>query len=561
MDRTWRTPRGAALAVALGLISASCSGGATPSGSGAVPSAPGGAGPAQGGTLSIAYNSDLQHLDPALSYDTVSQPAVRLLFDSLLNYDAGTKLVPALAEAMPTVSADGKTFTFKLHKGVQFVKADGSVLREMTADDVAYSINRVLDPNLKPSPSPVESAFFGNIVGAADVIAGTAKTASGIKVIDPLTVEFDLVNADRTFLNVMATTFSSIVPKEFATEDTAAFDAAPVGTGPFLLKSYTKGQSAQFVRNPHYWQAGQPYLDAVDFRVSVDDDAALLQVEAGQLDILGDPIPSGSFTQVTTDPTYKDQIYHHTLVALWYLWMDTQQPGNGPLTNVKVRQAIAHAIDKDHLVQIQHGAATKIGCIFPPDLAGFDPACDPYDYDPVKAKQMLADAGFASGFKTTLFTDTVDPDPQIAEAIQQDLAQIGITADLQKQEFSTFLDTLFTPHAGPLGYISWYQDYPDTSDFIDPLLTCATTAKGGSNSSQYCNPAVDTAAAAAKGMTDDTARIAAYQEIQRTIMADAPWVPLFSPERYHITTKRVGGMAVHPVWIIDVRSLWIKAGQ
>lgn len=539
------------MAVVMVLMLVSCGGDTAPSGSAV--------GAEEGGTLSIAFNSDIQHLDPALSYDSVSQPAVRLLFDSLLTYDAGTRLVPALADGLPTVSDDGKTYTFRLRSGVQFVNADGSVLREMTADDVAYSINRVLDPGLQPAPSPVESAFFGNIVGATEVIAGTAETASGIRVIDALTVEFALVNADRTFLHVMATTFGSIVPMEFATEDTAAFDAAPVGTGPFLLESYTKGQSAQFVRNPHYWQAGLPHLNAIDFRLGVDGDAALLQVEAGELDVLGDPIPSGSFTQVTTDPTYTDQIYSHTLVDVQFLWMDTQQPDDGPLGNVKVRQAIAHAIDKDHLIQILHGAAIKVGCIFPPDLVGFDLACDPYDYDPAKAQRLLADAGYENGFNTTLFTSTTDPDPQVAEAIQQDLANIGITADLQKQEFSTFLDTLFTPHAGPLGYSGWYQDYPDVSDFIDPLLTCATATQGGANSSQYCNPAVDTAAAAAKGMTDEAARTAAYREIQRTIMADAPWVPLFSPVRYHITSERVGGMAIHPVWLIDVRGLWIEA--
>jgi ABC-type transport system substrate-binding protein len=545
--------RGFVLGLAIAL--AACGGQSVPSSS-----AGGGGGPGQGGTLSIAFNSDIQHLDPALSYDTVSQPAVRLLFDSLLGYDEGTKLVPVLAAEMPSVSADGTQYTFKLQSGIKFVKADGQVLREMTADDVAYSINRVLNPNLKPTPSPVESAFFGNLVGAMDVIGGKAKTASGIKVIDPLTIEFDLVKADRTFLNVMASTFASVVPKEFATEDTAAFDAAPLGTGPFVLKSYTKGQSAQFVRNPVYWQSGLPHLDGVDFRLGVDGDTALQQVEANQLDVMGDPIPSGSFTQVTTDPTYAGQIYHHTLVDVQYLWMDTQQPNDGPLRNVKVRKAIEHSIDKDHIIQIIHGTGKKAGCIFPPDLPGYDPKCDPYDYDPVKAKALLAEAGFGDGFKTKLFTDTVDPEPQVAEAIQQDLAQVGVTAEIQKQEFSTFLDTLFTPHAGPLGYVGWFQDYPDTSDFIDPILSCATTIRGGSNAPQYCNLEVDKAAATAKGMTDQAAREAAYQEIQRTIMDDAPIVPLFYLERFHITSKRVGGMAIHPVWLIDVRTLWVNAG-
>jgi ABC-type transport system substrate-binding protein len=359
----------------------------------------------------------------------------------------------------------------------------------------------------------------------------------------------------------MATTFAAVVPKELATEDTAAFDAAPVGTGPFLLKSYTKGQSAQFVRNPLYWDTGLPHLDGVDFRLSVDGDTQLQQVQADQLDVMGDAIPSGSFTQVTTDPTYTDQIYHHTLVDVQYLWMDTQQPNKGPLSNVKVRQAIEHAIDKDHIVQIIHGTGKKAGCIFPPDLPGYDASCDPYDFDPAKAKALLAEAGFPKGFKTKLVTDTTDPDPQVAEAIQQDLAEVGITAQLETQEFSTFLDTLFTPHTAPLGYVGWYQDYPDTSDFIDPILSCATTVKGGSNAPQYCNEEVDTAAATAKGMTDQAARDAAYQEIQRKIMDDAPIVPIFYLERFNIVSKRVAGFAIHPVWLIDVRSLSIKAGQ
>ena len=248
----------------------------------------------QGGTLSIGWNGEIQWLDPALGYDVTSWPAERLIFEPLLAYDNGITLVPLLADGMPTVSTDGKAYTFKLHSGVNFVNEDGSVLRAMTADDVAYSINRVINPNLKPNPSPVGGGFFGNIVGAADVLSGKAQTASGIKVIDPATIEFDLVQADATFLNVLATPFASIVPKEFAVDDTVAFSAKPVGTGPYLFKSYTKGQGAVFVKNPGYWQAGQPYLDEIDYKTGQDDNAMLQQIEAGTLDLMGDPIPPPS---------------------------------------------------------------------------------------------------------------------------------------------------------------------------------------------------------------------------------------------------------------------------
>jgi ABC-type transport system substrate-binding protein len=570
----WRT---SALGVIVILVASACGTQRSPAPSGGGSVAPGASAPAgsaaatsgasapantpQGGTLSIGWNGEIQWLDPALGYDVNSWPAERLIFEPLLGYDSGTTLVPLLADGMPTVSVDGKAFTFKIHAGVNFVNQDGSILRPMTADDIAYSINRVLNPNLKPNPSPVASGFFGNIVGAADVLAGTTQTASGIKVIDPTTIEFDLVQADATFLNVLATPFASIVPKEMAGVDATAFSAKPVGTGPYLFKSYAKGQGATFVKNPAYWQAGQPYLDQIDYKTGQDDNAMLLQIEAGTLDLMGDPLPPAQFTDVTTNPSYADQIYHHTLVDTDYVFMDTQQPNNGPFSNVKVRQAVNYAIDKAAILQISHGAGVAANCIYPPDLPGYDATCDPYPHDVAKAKALMKEAGFEAGFDTTFYTDTTDPDPQIGASIQQDLAAIGIRVQIVSQEFATFLDTIETPHKAPIGWVGWFQDYPDPSDFIDPILSCAAAVKGGANAALYCNTAVDATAAAAKGETDPAKRITAYQQIQNTIMADAPWAPFRHQEWYTLTSKRVGGFSLHPVWLYDVRSLWIKPGS
>ncbi|HEX8026213.1 MAG TPA: ABC transporter substrate-binding protein [Candidatus Limnocylindrales bacterium] len=510
-----------------------------------------------GGTLSFGFNGEIQHLDPSLGYDVTSWPAERLIYEALLDYDSSSNLVPLLADGMPTVSADGKTVTFKIHSGVNFVKADGSVLREMTADDVAYSINRDLDPNLKPNPSPVGSAFFGNIVGAADVLAGKAKTATGIKVIDPTTIEFDLVNADATFLNVMATPFAMVVPKELATEDTAAFEAAPVGTGQFLMTKYTKGQGATFVRNPHYWRAGLPYLDGVDFRTGQDDNAMLQQIEAGTLDIMGDPMPAAQFTDVTTNPAYKSQLYHTPLADTDYVFMDTQDPA-GHFSKLEVRQAVNYAIDKAAILQITHGAGQQANCILPPTMPGYDANCNPYPHDVDKAKQLMATAGLSGGFSTKFYTDTTDPDPQIGQSIQQDLAAIGIKADIVSQEFATFLNTIETPHAAPVGFVGWFQDYPDPSDFIDPILSCASAVKGGANAALYCNKDVDALAAKAKGETDSAQRLKDYQTIQTMIMADAPWAPFRHQEWYTLISPRVGGFSLHPVWTYNVADLWIN---
>ena len=168
-----------------------------------------------------------------------------------------------------------------------------------------------------------------------------------------------------------------------------------------MLKQYTKGQQATFVANKNYWQAGQPYLDEIDFKVLVDDNAAIQQIEAGTLDLMGDTIPSGSFTQVTTDPTYKDQVVTHTLVDTDYLFMYTQHPNNATLSKPGVPQALEYAIDKDNIIKLVHGAGVKADCIFPPDMPGFDLTCTPYSFDQAKAKQMLSDAGYPNGFEST----------------------------------------------------------------------------------------------------------------------------------------------------------------
>jgi ABC-type transport system substrate-binding protein len=503
------------------------------------------------GTVSIGFQSDIQYFDPALAYDTVSYAPVRLLYDQLLMYDAGTGLVPGLAEAMPTVSADGKTYTFKLRSGVQFYKPDGSVLREMTADDVVASLNRVLDPNLKPNPSPVGPAFFSIIAGAQDVIDGKAKTASGIRAVDPLTVEIELVAPDKRLLNIVAMSFGGVVPAE-AGADATAFGAAPIGTGPYHLVEYKQGEKAVLARNDTYWGTA-PSNGQVEIRIGLDANTQLQQVTANQLDMMGDFIPAGSFNAVVNDPDLASRVQRRTDVALFYLSIDTAAP-DSPLSDVKVRQAMNYAIDKDNLVRLQNGRGGPIACIFPPNLPGYDASCQPYAYDVEKAKALIAESGHGP-FTTKLYTDPSELSKSIVEAIQVDLAKIGITADIVLQEFDVLLGTITTPHQAPLVYIGWFQDFPDPSDFIDPILSCASAVAGGANSASYCNKDIDASSAAALAEQDDTKRIAMYQDIQKRIMADAPWVPLTLSETVELVSERVSGAYLHPVYSYDLRPI------
>ena len=506
----------------------------------------------RGGTLTFAVEGSIDTLDPAIAYNTSALPAERLLFESLIDYDDGTTLVPGLADAMPTISADGTVYTFTLRSGVKFVKGDGTVLRDVVAKDVVASLNRMLDPNLKPTPSPLSGAFFTIIKGATDVVGGKATEASGLKALDDRTVEITLERPSGVFLNLMAMTFAAIVPTELAGTDTEAFSKNPVGTGPFRLAEVKAGESYRFVANEAYWNQDAIRVDEILYRVNVDANTQLQEVQAGKLDIMGNDVPAGSWDATRLDPRWKDLIRATPLVATNFLWLNTGM-ADTPLGNAKVRQAISYAIDKANIQKvIGEGRSVAATQIFPPLMPGHDPTFDPYSYDPDKAKSLLTEAGFGSGFTSTLYTDSQDTSKAIVELMQQDLAAVGITVEVVQQPFDVLLGTISTPKTAPMTYIGWFQDYPDPSDFIDPMFTCATAVAGGSNPAFYCNEEVDAAAAAAFVEPDAAKRLQMYRDVQATIMADAPGVPTDHPASVPLVAARVIDFAIHPVWFYNL---------
>jgi len=502
--------------------------------------------------LSIAWDSDFQYLDPALAYDFVSIPAIHLVFDTLVGYDDGTNLVPKLATSLPTISDDGLTYTFDLRPDVPFVRK-GEVVRMLTAADVKASLERVLNPNLKPTPSPVSEAFFSVIEGADAVLAGTATEASGIKVVDDDTVTITLKQPDRSFLNVLAMTFGSIVPIELAGDDATAFQADLVGSGPYYLDSYTPGQNAVFKRNPHYWDPELPKTDEVDWRLDVTAENQLLQAQSNELDLMGNDVPVADWATVSTDPALADRVVLDPLVAVNWLAMDTSG-ADSPFKDVLVRQAVSHAIDKANLVRIAGGRSIEAGCIFPPGLPGHSETCDPYPYSVEKAQELMAQAG-NTGFATQMYTDTSEASRLGAESVIADLAKIGIEVELVQQDWDAYLTTISTPHAAPLSLSGWLQDFPDPSDFFDPILTCAAAVEGGANSSWFCDPSIDERLAEARTITDIDAAIPVYQAIQGDIMAQAPIVTTTWPQVSALVSERVAGIRTHPLWTWDLPAI------
>jgi oligopeptide transport system substrate-binding protein len=499
-----------------------------------------------GGEIVITYKDDVATLDPAIGYDWQNWSMIKSLFDGLMDYQPGTtELRPELAESYE-ISQDGTTFTFKLRPGVKFHNG-----REMTADDVKYSIERVVNPKTQ-SPG---AGFFASIKGFDAVAGGSAETLEGVTIVDPLTIRFDLSRPDATFLHVMALNFSHVVPKEDVEKHGPDFGKNPVGTGAYRMTEWTLGQRLVFERNPDYWRQGLPYLDKITFEVGQEPIVALLRLQNGEVDVPGDGIPPAKFQEVMDDPEQKARVVIGGQLHTGYITMNTTKP---PFDDVKVRQAVNMAINKERIVTLINNRAEPANQPLPPSMPGYDKAYQGYAYDVDKAKALLAEAGFADGFETELFAMNTDPNPRIAQAIQQDLAAIGIKASIQALAQANVIAAGGEKDGAPMiwsGGMGWIADFPDPSNFYGPILGCGGAVQGGWNWAWYCNEELDAKAAEADSITDPSKSAERYQmwsEIYAGIMEDAPWVPVFHEQRFTMRSPRMAGddrLYVDPVHI------------
>jgi peptide/nickel transport system substrate-binding protein/oligopeptide transport system substrate-binding protein len=506
--------------------------------------------PQKGGEMIIAYKDDLATLDPAIGYDWTNWPAEKLVFDGLLDYDSGTTIEPRLAESLPEINADATIYTFKLRKGVKFSNG-----RELTADDVVYTLTRVLNPKTS-SPG---AGFFNGIKGAQDFIDGKTTDVAGIKALDSYTVQFTLNAPDVTFLNKMALNFAFIVPKEEVDKAGENFGHATVGTGPYILKEWKSGQYLVFERNPNYFISDRPYLDKITIQVGVAPDVALLRLEKGEIQLMGDPPPGADWARISADPAWKGRLEKQPQVSTIYIAINTTAK---PFDNVKVRQALNYAIDKQHIIQLLNGRGTVANQVLPPLMPGYDKAYTGYEYNPDKAKALLAEAGYPNGFETSIECISVDPQPKLCESFQQDLAKIGIKLSINTLAAPNVIDDAGNGKT-PLtwsGGLGWIQDYPDPDDFYGPILGCGSNTPGGWNWSRYCNDTLDKQSKDLLAITDRAKRLESYAPFFKALMDDAVWVPVYNGEYDIAHSEKLHGQPTltHPEHLFFYETMWIE---
>jgi ABC-type transport system substrate-binding protein len=497
--------------------------------------------PRRGGTMTVAYKSDPKTFDPAVCYDATCWNNMRMLYDRLYDYKGATSdLELQAASAFPRVSPDGKTYTIELRPGMKF--SNGAPVR---ARDFAYSFSRILDPKTK---SPVQG-FWTPVVGAAAYAKHPSGIVPGIEAVSDTELRIRLSRPDSAFKYVLAMPHASVVPD--GSGDKVA--TKPVGSGPFVFQGFEPGRQIVLTRNGGYWNRPLPYVDKIVEQLGVDPDVQLLQLEKGQIDLMGDPIPPANYLSVVANAALKKQTITITKPSTYFLTLNVKMK---PFDNPRVREAVSYAINRPFLLKLVNGQGTVANEFVPPDVIGHTQDKLVHDQDIARAKQLLSEAGYAGGLKTTLYSWNTSPWTNLVPQIQQDLGKIGIKVQARPIQQSAFFSLASTPGKAPMTITFWVADYPEGSDFFQALTGCAAAVPGGQNYSFYCNKRMDGLVDQALAAQSPQQASQLYAQATRLLLADNAVVPLYYGTKTEVFGKNVGGYHPQPIWGWDMAAYW-----
>jgi peptide/nickel transport system substrate-binding protein len=451
-------------------------------------SSPGGGG--NNATLTVDLASYPASLDPGLQYDTDSYSVYRNIFDQLLHRDPTTnKIVPWLATRW--TQTDPTTWTFTIRDGVTFT--DGSPL---TAQDAAFSINRILDPDFASQ----QNANFSAIASAS---------AAG----QTLTIRTKYPSP--TLLTYLTTL--SVVPQAYVQKvGNAAFNLKPMGSGPYAFVSDIPGSQVVLARNAHWWN-GQPQIKQVTFRAVPSVASRIADLQSGKAQIASELTPD-SANQIKNSSNLT--VLSSATERVSYLAFNTI--GGGPTNNPVVRRAISLAIDYTSLVDnLEGGYAKRVNSVATPLNFGYTTSLPDYTYNPGQAKQLLQQAG-AEG-QTVVMATSPSYDPEIVQAIQANLQDVGLKVEIQNTDQATYLQKVQSPQHtwGSIRFGQWSCSCEDSDGTIYPLF------RSGTVWSSYSNPRFDSLVDQARQTLDTNTRTSLYQQAYQLLNQDLPGIGLF----------------------------------
>lgn len=534
----------------------------------------------------------IRGFDPARVGDVPSSQALQRIYEGLVQVsylDRPYHVEPLLAESLPDVSADGRAYTFKLRRGI-FFQDDPCFPagrgREVTADDVAYSLKRIADRKLA---STGWWAFRDRIVGLDEFrerSAGDAPTdydqpVAGLHVLDRHTIRIGLTGPYPQLLWVLALHYGSVVPREAVDFYGERFSSHPVGTGPYVLASWSRNYRIEFVRNPAWRATGRadaypasggagdgeaglladagrplPMIDRIVSYVVADPATQWLMFLTGQLDEAD--IARDNWSVVVDEagqlvPALRDRGVRLSVapqLRIAYIGFNMDDPRVG--RNAALRQAMTCAFNSDEWVRLNNGRVRRATGPIPSALPGSEPGYEPFAFDLERARNLLAEAGYPQGLdpatgrrlELTLELGRAD-DPELRQSAELFVAfmeRLGVVIRLNFNNGPAYYDKLERRQA-QLFYLSWIGDYPDAENFLQCFY--GPSSSPGPNRANYANPAFDRLFEQARVLPDSDERTDLYRRMARMVIADCPWIFASEPMSYTLQQDRLRNRKPH----------------
>ena len=501
--------------------------------------------PGDGGVYRRPLGNNPGILDPARVSDIYSLSVTQQIFDGLVKFDQTLTIMPALAEFW-RASRDGLTWTFTLRKGVRFHHG-----REVIADDVVYSFTRILDPKIRSGAADL----FTHVAGAREFREGKTKGVSGLVALDRHTVQVKLTEAFGPFVSVLAVGHAKIVPRDLVERDGEAFGFRPVGTGAFKFSLWDPGKEIVLLANPDYFE-GPARLSRLVYRIFAGEQSDAMYEEFRKGNLEDTPIPTRDYRRILAGKTH---VYvKRPMSNVRFYGFNTRVR---PVDDRRVRQALIHAIDGEALIQaVVLGRFTPARGILPPGTQGFNPRLKGYAYDPQRARELLAQAGYPGGrgLAPIPIWSPVNREEVLRELeeVKKYLAAVGVKADVRYQTDWPVFSKMLAEGKLPVFLYAWYADVPDPDNFLTKLFH----SRSPRNYFRYANPVVDDLLIHARNESDLQRRVELFRRSEQLILDDAPLIPM-----WHFTYERLFQPYVRSVEVsglgdpyIPLRKIWLE---
>jgi len=491
------------------------------------------------GWIYVRLKKNPATLDPARIVDLDGARIAAKLFRGLVGFDEQLRPCPDLARSW-TLSDDGRTYRFELRDDALFSNG-----RALTAHDVVFSFERVLAPQTR---SP-RTWVLSRIKGADAFMRGRAERVAGLRALSACSLEIELAAPFAPFISMLGLPTAYVVPHEEVDRLGEDFGHQAGGCGPFVLEEWKHNQHVRLIKNPN-WHGPAPLSSGICYRIIPEDFTAMVAFEKGSLDILPD-IMSSEYARYSRDPRWRDCVQQAPGLNTYYLGLNCSR---APFEDARVRQALNCAIDRQTMrAAILDGRAEPARGPVPP-LLRRKAAPAGYEYDPQRARALLAAAGYPDGFAMRIYQSADSENLDMCQAVQAYLQAVGIRASIVQLEWSTFLAAVAAGEADAF-WLSWWADYPDAENFLYPLFHSANLGAGG-NRSRYIDARFDRRIEQAVATQDAALRDDLYAQCERMIASQAPWVFFWHKDTCSIHRPELQGYHTVPLPVMEKGIFW-----